>query len=74
MHQCSVGCLTRQLKLLPAARLRGAVALALCSRQAAGSLLTVLSVLGSESEAPEGCVCVLLQLLQLTLYLQLLSD
>lgn len=31
--------------------------LALCSRQAAGCLPSVLSVLESECEAPEGCVC-----------------
>lgn len=29
----------------------------LCSRQAAGCLLSVLSVLESECEAPRGCVC-----------------
>lgn len=57
LHQCLVGCLTRQLKLPCAARLGEAVALVLISNQAAGCLLSVLSVLESKCEAPEGCVC-----------------
>lgn len=44
-------------KAAPCCRLGGAVALALGSRQAAGCLQSVLSVLGSEREAPEGSVC-----------------
>lgn len=70
LHECSVGCLSRQPKLLLcAARLGGAVVLAPCSRLAAGCLLSVQAHLlywkvnGKHLEA----VCVLLlQLLQLT--------
>lgn len=57
LHQCLAGCLSRQLKLLCAACLGGAVALALCPRQAAGCLQSELSVWEAECETPEGCMC-----------------
>lgn len=74
LHERSVGCLSRQLKLLCAARLGGAVALAPCSRQATGCLLSVLAVLESECEVSGGCVCFCFSFYNSLLYLQLLSD